>query len=94
MFYFKNTTGTVTPTHNCENRSPDGDNALARDWNPFPFFKKGIVTCKRIKFKKHFPPDRSNVISPVIQYISDRRPCGVTRQQLDSVNISVEKSTE
>ena len=82
--------GTVTPAHNCKTRTPDGGDAYARDWKPFPFLYKGTVPCRRISNKKHFPPDRSNSISPVIQYISDRRPCGVAPQQLDSVELFFE----
>lgn len=84
-----NTKGTVTPAHNCRNCNSGGSDTLLLDWKPFPFFYKGIIPCKSNKIKKHFPPDRSNVIFPAIQYISDRRPCGVTRQQLASVNIFI-----
>jgi len=77
--------GTVTPAHNCRNCKSDGSYTYMPDWKPFPFFYKGTVLCKRKRIKKHFPPDRANVICPGTQYISDRRPCGVTRQQLDSV---------
>ena len=86
----RNTTGTVTPTHNCKTRTPDDGNAYARDWKLFPFSYKGTVPCKHNDIKKHFPPDRSIVIYPVIQYISDRRPCGVSPQQLDSVGLFFE----
>ena len=77
--------GTDTPAHNCRNRNSDADYALTRDWNPSLLFYKGTVPCKHNNLKKHFLPERSTIIFPVTQYISDRRPCGVTRQQLDSV---------
>jgi hypothetical protein len=85
--YNNNTTGTVSPAHNCNNWNPDADYAFARDWKLFPFLYKGKLPCKYNNCKKHFSPDRIIRIRPVTQYISDRHPCGVTRQQLDSVRL-------
>lgn len=76
--------GTDTSAHNCKNCNPDGSYAFLPDWNPFPSTYKGTVSCKRRNSTKHFPPDGAICLCPVTQYISDRRPCGVTRQQPDS----------
>ena len=74
--------GTVTPTHNCKCCNPDDSYELLCDWKPSPFSYKGNVSCKRISSKKHFLSDRSNTIGPIKQYISDRRPRGLSPQQL------------
>jgi len=74
----------IIPVHNCITRIPDDGDAFSPDWKPFPFIYKGNTACKRNYGKEHLPPDRSSRIYPSKQYISDHRPCGVTRQQLDS----------
>jgi hypothetical protein len=79
-----NNTGTVIPTHNCIQPNSDVGNALVRDWKPFPFLSKGRLQCKRSSIKKQFLPDGAYVACPFDRYISDRRPRGISPQQLDS----------
>ena len=75
--------GTVIPAHNCTTRT-DGGYAFSRDWKPFPLFYKGKVSCKRFINNRQFPADSVNRTCPPEQYISDRRPRGISLQQPDS----------
>jgi hypothetical protein len=75
------TVGTVTPAHNCKRRNSDVGYALCPDWKPSPFLSKGRLPCKRSSIKKQFLPGS---ICPIYRYISDRRPRGISPQQLDS----------
>ncbi len=77
-------TGTVTPAHNCIKPGPDAGNAFAFDWKPSPFQFKGRSSCKRAVVKKRFLPGGVYSTRP-IQYISDRRPRGLSPQQPDFV---------
>ena len=74
--------GTVTPTRNCKLPKTDVGDAFSPDWKPSSLSYKGNVSWKRISSKKHFLSDRSNTIGPIKQYISDRRPRGLSPQQL------------
>ena len=85
-----NNMGTVTSAHNCIQPSTDVGNALARDWKPSPFLSKGRLSCKRNSSKKQFLPGGVNTTSPKNRYISDRRPRGISPQQLDSAGFFLE----
>ena len=80
---YNTTKGTVTPAHNCKCCNPDESYALARDWKPSPFFFKGNNQCKQLNTTvKRFLPGCNNAC-PIYRYISDRRPRGISPQQLD-----------
>jgi hypothetical protein len=79
---YKNT-GVVIPAYNCKRRYPDVGNTPTADWKPSPFLIKGNSRCKRTTNKKQFLPGRCYVTDPLGQYISDRRPRGLSLQQLD-----------
>lgn len=81
--YDYKTIGTVTPAHNCNNHNPDDGKYICFDWKPFLFLLKGKLSCKQIIIKKQFLPGRCHVTDPIGQYISDRRPRGLSLQQLD-----------
>jgi hypothetical protein len=75
--------GTVTPAHNCRRHCPDDGKYIWPDWKPSPHLIKGNSPCKRTTNKKQFLPGRCYVTVPLGQYISDRRPRGLSLQQLD-----------
>jgi len=75
--------GTVIPAYNCKRRYPDAGNTPTADWKPSPHSFKGRSPCKRNTDKKQFLPGRCYVTDPHGQYISDRRPRGLSLQQLD-----------
>jgi hypothetical protein len=77
-----NTKGTVTSAHNCIKLSTDDGNALLCDWKPSLLLSRGKSLCKRNNANKQFLSG-SNHACPKYRYISDRRPRGVSLQQLD-----------
>ncbi len=76
------TVGTVTPAHNWEDLNPDASTTILLDWKPSLLLSKGRLSCKRKSIIKQFLPDRVDTTCPMIRYISDRRPRGVSLQQL------------
>jgi hypothetical protein len=82
IYDYKNM-GTVIPAHNCTSHNPDDGNTLTADWKPFPFLFKGRLSCKQIIIKKQILPGCVSFPCPNTQYISDRRPRGLSLQQLD-----------
>ncbi len=81
--YRYNTKGTVTPAHNCKLPETDAGYALWPDWKPSPLLLKGTVQCKQLDTtEKRFLPG-CNDACPIYRYISDRRPRGISPQQLD-----------
>ena len=82
IFDYKNM-GTVTPAHNWRNWNPDTVKTILCDWKPFPLRFKGKSPCKRSNIKKQNLPGRVSFPCPNTQYISDRRPRGLSLQQLD-----------
>ena len=81
-FYLK-FSGTVTPAHNWKGRNPDAVKTILCDWKPSLLHFKGTMLCKRysINFKRFLPGCK--FISPIYRYISDRRPRGISLQQLE-----------
>jgi hypothetical protein len=78
--------GTVTPAHNRINRNSDAGKTNICDWKPSPNFNKGTEPCNRhANDDKRFLPDGANMAYPMIRYISDRRPRGLSPQQLAAV---------
>lgn len=75
--------GAVIPAYNCKRRYPDAGNTPTADWKPSPLLIKGNSPCKLTTNKKQFLPDWCYVTDPLEQYILDRRPRGVSLQQLD-----------
>jgi hypothetical protein len=74
--------GAVIPAHNCKCRYPDAGTTPTADWKPSPHLIKGNSSCKRTTIKKQFLPGRCFAACPFEQYISDRRPRGLSLQQL------------
>jgi hypothetical protein len=75
----------MTPAHNWINRNSDAGKTDSRDWKPSPFFCKGNVSCNRsTNDDKRFLPG-CEPVSPIYRYISDRRPRGLSLQQLAAV---------
>jgi hypothetical protein len=78
-----NYSGTVTPAHNWINRNPDFEKSICFDWKPSSLFYKGTRPCKRhVINDKRFLPGRLHGAIPIYRYISDRRPRGLSPQQL------------
>jgi hypothetical protein len=75
--------GAVTSTHNCTCRNFDDGNAFALIGKPSPSFFEGKLSCKRDHSNKRFLPGCSNFAGPIYRYNSDRRPRGLSLQQLD-----------
>jgi hypothetical protein len=82
-YRYNTTKGTVTPAHNCKLPETDAGYALWPDWKPSPLLFKGTVQCKQLTTtNKRFLPG-SNHACPICRYVSDRRPRGISPQQLD-----------
>jgi len=82
--FCNNHAGTVTPAHNWKRRNSDAGKTILFDWKPSPFSYKGTWLCKRyVNNDKRFLPDGANSVYPIYRYISDRRPRGLSLQQLD-----------
>jgi hypothetical protein len=77
------TAGTVTPAHNWKTRKPDIAITILCDWKPSPLLSKGKLSCKRNEDEKRFLPGSVDSACPIHRYISDRRPRGISPQQLD-----------
>lgn len=88
------TAGTETPAHNCIQPNTDVGNAFTCDWKPSPHLYKGRLSCKRDDDEKRFLPGSVDCACPIHRYISDRRPRGISLQQLDFVSFYFETRNE
>jgi hypothetical protein len=81
--FYGNHPGTVIPAHNWINRNPGFVKSICFDWKPSLLFYKGTESCNRkINGDKRFLPGCRKFAGPIYRYISDRRPRGLSLQQL------------